>query len=91
MAWIDDACWVRRWNARASLSGEPRRANDAHSGDTCQQSVQHFRPTADAEDTIRVVATDDFDVKEVHVVLRRLAGELIEQGAPTGCARSGNP
>jgi hypothetical protein len=30
---------------------------------------------------IRVVATDDFAVKEVLVVLRRLTGELIEQGA----------
>src|SRR5437764_418619 len=32
-------------------------------------------------DMIRVVATDDFDVKEVLLVLRRLNGELIEQGA----------
>ncbi len=34
-----------------------------------------------AGDPIRVVATDDFEVKEVVVVLRRLSGELIEQGA----------
>jgi hypothetical protein len=34
----------------------------------------------DAGDLIRVVATDDFEVKEVLVVLRRLSGELIEQG-----------
>jgi hypothetical protein len=32
-------------------------------------------------DVIQVVATDDFEVKEVLVVLRRLNGELIEQGA----------
>jgi hypothetical protein len=32
-------------------------------------------------DLIRVVATDDFEVKEVLLVLRRLSGELIEQGA----------
>jgi hypothetical protein len=31
-------------------------------------------------DVIRVVATDDFEVKEVLLVLRRLSGELIEQG-----------
>jgi len=34
-----------------------------------------------AGDIIRVVATDDFEVKEVLVVLRCLSGELIEQGA----------
>jgi hypothetical protein len=34
-----------------------------------------------AGDLIRVVATDDFEVKEVLLVLRRLSGELIEQGA----------
>jgi hypothetical protein len=34
-----------------------------------------------AGDLIRVVATDDFEVKEVLVVLRQLSGELIEQGA----------
>jgi hypothetical protein len=34
-----------------------------------------------AGDLIRVTATDDFEVKEVLVVLRRLNGELIEQGA----------
>ena len=34
-----------------------------------------------AGDVIRIVATDDFEVKEVLVVLRRLSGELIEQGA----------
>ena len=34
-----------------------------------------------AGDLIRVVATDDFEVKEVLVVLWRLSGELIEQGA----------
>ena len=32
-------------------------------------------------DVIRVVATDDFEVKEVLLVLRRLSGDLIEQGA----------
>jgi hypothetical protein len=32
-------------------------------------------------DVIRVVATDDFEVKEVLLVLRRLSGEWIEQGA----------
>jgi hypothetical protein len=32
-------------------------------------------------DVIRVVATDDFEVKEVLLVLRHLNGELIEQGA----------
>jgi hypothetical protein len=32
-------------------------------------------------DWIRVIATDDFAVKEVLLVLRRLSGELIEQGA----------
>jgi hypothetical protein len=32
-------------------------------------------------DVIRVVAIDDFEVKEVLLVLRRLNGELIEQGA----------
>lgn len=32
-------------------------------------------------DVIRVVATDDFAVKDVLLVLRRLSGELIEQGA----------
>jgi hypothetical protein len=37
----------------------------------------HGRPG----DMIRVVATDDFTVKEVLLVLRRLNGELIEQGA----------
>ena len=30
---------------------------------------------------IRVVATDDLEVREVLLVLRRLSGELIEQGA----------
>src|SRR5262249_28217657 len=34
-----------------------------------------------AGDSIEVVATDDFEVKEVLLVLRRLSGELIEQGA----------
>jgi hypothetical protein len=34
----------------------------------------------DPADIIRVVATDDFEVKEVLLVLRRLNGELIEQG-----------
>jgi hypothetical protein len=34
-----------------------------------------------AGDLIRVVASDDFEVKEVLVVLRRMSGELIEQGA----------
>src|SRR4029078_2267614 len=32
-------------------------------------------------DVIRVVATDDFEVKEVLLVLRHLDGELIAQGA----------
>lgn len=34
-----------------------------------------------AGDLIRVAATDDFEVKEVLLILRRLNGELIEQGA----------
>ena len=34
-----------------------------------------------AGDVIRVVATDDFEVKEVLLVVRRLSGVLIEQGA----------
>jgi hypothetical protein len=34
-----------------------------------------------AGDLIRVVAADDFEVKEVLVLLRRMNGELIEQGS----------
>ncbi len=32
-------------------------------------------------DLIRIVATDDFEVKEVLLVLRHLSGEILEQGA----------
>jgi hypothetical protein len=80
------------WNSQPDLRAKYNAAGQRQGRQGFQLAKADFRlpPTigdvdlsgyrGNPGDMIRVVATDDFEIKEVLVVLRRMNGELIEQG-----------